>query len=364
MSPDSACLAVRIAPSVWGQCRRAFWIAAGLLAVVLGGLATPSVALAHGPVNPAASSFLATVGSHPPGMRPVVVDGDQRLWLHVDPRITAIIIDNRGAPYLRFSTRGVAVNRNSAMYYPNQVPVQQAPANLGPATRPAWSMVSSGHGYSWHDGRLHALAATALTPGSSYVGTWRIPVRVNGHPAAITGVLRHAADPSLVWFWPIIVALACILAALRVRDTGLDRRVARTLAAMAILAFGTAGIGEELHGRPGVSPWQYVMLAAILAFVVWGLRRVVRGPYGWFGYFVIAVAAVWQGASLVGVLTQGFVLIALPVAVARIAVVACLAAGAGLLPVIFRLAELPERGRVAPPEGATGWDEEEWDDGL
>ncbi len=322
-------------------------LASGLALV---GLGHPAAASAHGPVNPAASSYLATVRSAPQGVRVLVVDGDQRLWLQADPRLTVIVLDYRGAPYLRFSARGVEVNLKSAMYYLNQVPAELPPSGLGPRTAPSWSPVTGGHGYGWHDGRLHALAATALAPGQRYVGAWTVPLRVDGRPAVIAGGLRYAPDPSLVWFWPIVVALACALAGLRVRRDALDRRLARALALPALVGVAVAGAAEELHGRPGVVAGQFVLLALVLAFVAWGLQRLVRRQEGWFGYFLIAVAAMWEGASQIGVLTHGFVLIALPAAPARAAVALCLATGVALLPVIVRLAERPER--IPTPAGA------------
>jgi hypothetical protein len=87
--------------------------------------------------------------------------------------------------------------------------------------------------------------------------------------------------------------------------------------------------------------------------------------HGWFGFFLIALAAIWEGASLVGVLVHGFVLVALPAFAARSVVVACLAAGGALLPLIFRLAE-PERRRsqVHGDRTEPDWESEaawEWD---
>jgi hypothetical protein len=369
MSPDSACLPMRIAPAVPVQFRvathdcppreprpalRASSLPIVVLAAILACLGVPTSALAHGPVNPAASSYLATPHHSPAGLRAIVVDGDQRLWLSVDSRLTVLVLDYRGAPYLRFSPRGVQVNHDSAMYYSNQVPAEQVPSGISPSTPPSWSPASNGHGYSWHDGRLHALAATALAPGSRYAGTWSIPLRVEGRPAVISGGLRYAPNPSPVWFWPILVAVGCALAGLRVRQSELDLRMARTLALSAVAAVAVTGFGEELHGRPGVAYGQYILLAVVLVFVAWALRRLLRGHDGWFGYFAIALAAIWEGASLVGVLTHGFVLIALPAVGARVAVVVCLAAGGALLPVVFRLAEWPERGRIAQPAGAGG----------
>ena len=143
------------------------WRGLALAALVL--LAAPAAAQAHGPVNPAASSYLATVGRIPAGLQAKVVDGDLRMWLQSDPDQTVIVLDYRGAPYLRFSRAGVQVNHNSSMYYLNQVPAELIPGNVGPDTPPQWVQVSGGHAYEWHDGRLHALATTALAASRMFL---------------------------------------------------------------------------------------------------------------------------------------------------------------------------------------------------
>ncbi|HEY5431060.1 MAG TPA: hypothetical protein VIK04_18230 [Solirubrobacteraceae bacterium] len=320
---------------------------AGGLLVIVTALALPAAATAHGPVDPAASSFLARISQVPAGVHGQVVDGDQRLWLQVVPARTVVVLDYRGGPYLRFSTAGVDVNQASAMFYLNQVPALIPPAGIGPHVTPQWHRVSSGHAYEWHDGRLSDLAATALTPGATYAGRWRVPLEVDGAGAAIVGGLYFRPSPSIVWFWPIIVALACILAAMRLRREPLDERVARGLAALALAAFGLAAVGQELHGRPTVSIGQEITLAVMLAFVVWGARRLAVRRHGWFTFFVIAALAIWEGASRITVLLDGYVLQALPAALARVAVVACLSSGLALLPLVFAMAERPTWRRVA-----------------
>lgn len=336
-----------------------------LITVVVGLLALPGSAAAHGPVDPAASSYEAHVSSFPAGVEPKVIDGDQRMWLKVDPRMTVVVLDYTGAPYLRFSPAGVEVNQNSAMYYLNQVPPQTPPTHLGAGTQVHWSQVSSGHEYGWHDGRLHALASVALAPGATYVGRWTIPLRVDGRVATIAGGLFHAGDPSLVWFWPILVVLACVVAVLRVGRNELDLRLARGLALVAIVAFAVVGAGQQLHGRPIVSVGQLIVFAAIVVFAGWALRRLVLRRHGWFTFFLVAVAAIWEGASSITVLLNGYVLLALPALLARAAVATCLAAGVGLLPLVFRMAERPIKGvRAKAPhaEDSDGEEEFNWDD--
>lgn len=304
-------------------------------------------------------------------MQAKVIDGDQRLWLKVDPGPTAVVLDYTGAPYLRFSPAGIEVNQSSAMYYLNQVPPQTPPTHLGPDTPVRWSRVSSGDSYGWHDGRLHALASVALAPGATYVGRWTIPLRVDGAPAAIAGGLWYAGDPSPVWLWPILVVLICVLAAVRLARPELDLRLARGLALVALVAFLVVGAGHQLHGRPTVSVGQLVVLAVELAFALWALRRLVLRRHGWFTFFLVAVAAIWEGASSIAVLLDGFVLLALPAFLARVAVVTCLAVGIGLLPLVFRMAERPMRGTHPDPleleEEDDVFDSEDaqaWDAGL
>ena len=316
--------------------------------VVFGALVAPALspraADAHGPVAPVASSYFAKPLQVPPGLEAKVVDGDLRMWLRVPPNETVVVLDYRAAPYLRFSPVGVAVNHNSTMYYLNQTPFAQTPpANLTPRTPPSWHRVSSGHAYEWHDGRLHALASVALTPGVSFVGRWKVPLRVDGRLVAIDGGLWHADNPSIVWFWPILVVVACVLAAWRLRRRRLDELIARTLALVGLVAVAVAGLGVQLHGRPGVSVFHMVELALILAFVGWGMwRALLHGPR-YFSAFLIAVGAVWAGGVLVPTLLHGFVLIALPAFVARAVTVVCLASGAGLLVLVFRLFDQDDR---------------------
>jgi hypothetical protein len=87
-----------------------------LAAVLAAGGGLPGSASAHGPVAPIALDYLARVRSLPEGLDAKVVDGDQRMWLRAPSSETVVVLDYRGAPYVRFSGSGVEVNQNSAMY--------------------------------------------------------------------------------------------------------------------------------------------------------------------------------------------------------------------------------------------------------
>ena len=184
----------------------------------------PNVAIAHGPTAPVATSYLGKVTHAPVGVDARVVNGYLWLWLRVPPKQGLVVLDYRGAPYVRFSRAGVYLNENSEMYYLNQIPPEVPPAKLARETPAKWHHFSDEHEYAWHDGRIGALASTVIAPGASYVGTWSIAAMVNGHLSQISGSLWHAQDPSIVWFWPIVVLIACALAAWRLRSAPLDRR--------------------------------------------------------------------------------------------------------------------------------------------
>jgi hypothetical protein len=320
-------------------------------AVVLALVALPASAQAHGPIAPYASSYLARVASAPSGIEAKATDGDQRMWLNARPDVPVVVFDYRGAPYLRFSTSGVAVNRNSAMFYLNQNPAQTPPPGLSPGATPRWQPATSAHAYSWHDGRLHALATVALRPGASFVGTWRVPLSVDGNRAAIVGGLWHADNPSIVWFWPIVVLLACALAAARVRRHSPDALASRMLALVALAATATLAAGAELYGRPDVVAGQLVVLGLVLAFVAYGLVRVLVGRAGGVHLFLISFVALWAGGTLVSVLVNGFVLMAVPAFVARASVVLALGCGGGLF--LMLLARM-DRTADAPVPAADG----------
>jgi hypothetical protein len=320
-----------------------------VLAIAAACLVMPAAAAAHGPADPAASRWQARVTYVPAGLHAETVDGDLRLWLRAGRAITAEVLDYRGAPYLRFTPAGVFVNTNSSMWYINHVPRLTPPISLGPRTPPHWEHVSSGHAYLWQDGRLQALSRTVLAPGSRDAGRWSIPVTVNGHPDRIAGRLYHWPDPSIVWFWPIVVAVLCMLAGLRLRRPELDWRMAMGLGFVALAGFAVASVGRQLHGRPGVSVGQLIALAIELAYCGWALSWLARRRAGWLTFFVIAVAALWQGISLVEALAEGDVLLATGPLLGRLGVVACLSAGAALAPIAIVMADrdTPVRRRMA-----------------
>ncbi len=303
-----------------------------LLAAILGtSFALPQMAAADGPIAPTATDYLARVTHAPEGVEAKVTNAYLNLWVRVPAESRVTVLDFRNVPWVRFTPHGVAVNRNSWQYYLSQVPVPAVPPNgLTRSTPPHWVQVSSGHQYQWREGRLHALAAIALTPGHSYVGRWQIPVIVNGRAGSIIGGIWHRGAPSIVWFWPVFVLIACALAAWRLRSAELDRRLARPLALLllALVAVGTGG--KYLHGSPGVSPTSVVLLVLILAVLAALAKRLLSGNWGGPLLLVTAVIALWAGLTLLPTLTHGYALVALPLFAVRLIAAVLLGGGFSL----------------------------------
>jgi hypothetical protein len=318
-------MAVMAARRTGVQFRRGVAILACLTTGLVVLLALPATAPADGPITPTATDYLARVAHVPSGIRARVVDGYLNLWVQVPPTARVIVLDFAGAPWVRFTPAGVAISRNSEEYYLSQVPVPAVvPTGLTINAPPHWVMISSGHSYEWREGRLHALASVALAPGQSYVGRWRIPVTVNGHLETITGTIWHRGTPSVLWFWPVLVLLACALAAWRVRSAQLDRRLSRAVALLLLVLVAVGMGGKYLHGSPNVTAGNVLLLLVTLAVLGAIAGRLLGGRSGGPLLLLTAVIALWAGLTLLPVLTHGYALVVLPLFLVRVVAAALL----------------------------------------
>lgn len=322
-----------------------------LLAVLLALALVPASAQAHGAVDPSASSYLARVDHTPAGISAKVVDGDLRLWLRVPPGKTVFVLDYQGVPYLRFSGGRVWANQNSQMYYFDQTPPENPPPKLKRTAPARWRQVGSGRSYEWHDGRLHAFALQAIAPGTSYAGSWRIPILIGGHRSAVTGTLWYRGAPSIAWLWPIAILILCVLAAWRLRDPRLDALVARSVGALTLLGIALAAVGRDLHGRPGLAPVALVELTFIAVLTAWTAWRVARDRAGAFTFFLISVAAIWEALPLIPTLFNGYVLLSVGPFLGRLATIILLGGAVALVLPAVRLFEheRDEEGRHIEP---------------
>jgi hypothetical protein len=324
--------------------------AAGLALVALVALVHPAVAHAHGPIDPEASDNLARITHVPAGLHARVVDGDLRLWLQVPRPERVVVLDYQGAPYLRINRQGVQTNENSPMFYLNLVPPITPSISLTAHLRPAWREVSHGRVAEWHDGRLAALATDLQAPGARLLGRWYVPLTVDGRPARITGVLVHAPRPSWAWLWPIAAILLTLPALLRLRDTELERRVGAVLVAVTLAGIVAASLGSGLHGRPGLSGFRLGIMFGELLIAGWCTVRLARRRSGPIVYAATASVALLRGVTGITVLWRGYVLLALPAAVGRGAVVVCLAGGVALA--VLTIAIVDRRGHASPRPAA------------
>lgn len=266
--------------------------------------------------------------------------------MRAKPSLTVVVTGLRGEPYLRFSRAGIAVNIRSATWFLNRVRPEAVPPDVTPNARPSWKAVSSGHSWTWHDGRLHAPALAAHPAGNAYLGRWVVPLVIDGRGTAIRGGLWQSAPASLLWFWPLLLVAACIPALLKLHEARLEARVGAALAGVALVSSVVARLGRELWGRPTVSAWQLVLvgMTCLVALVLGFLYS--RPDWRVLAGMVIGIVAAYQGLALVATLRDGWVLAAVPSWLERSAAAISLASGVALVLVLIA-------DRATAPEALT-----------
>jgi hypothetical protein len=186
--------------------------------------------------------------------------------------------------------------------------------------------------------------------GDAYLGRWVVPLVVNGRGTVIRGGLWQSAPASILWFWPLLLLVACIPALLKLRETPrLEAQVGAGLAGIAIVSATVARLGRELYGRPTVSSWQLVLVGTTcliaVALAVLYSRRDWRPVAG----ILIGIVALAQGLELLSTLRDGWVLAVGPSWLERTAAGLSLASGAALV-VVSIGSGLPARAEEVDPE--------------
>lgn len=307
-------------------------------AVAAGALALPGVASAHvGRTAPVATNFRARiVGFQPPAgaLDAKVVDGDQTLWLRVPATATVLVPGVLGEPLLRFDPRGVWLNLRSPTAQTDRIDRFDLRPSANPHARPLWHRVASGHAYAWHEHRLHLLEPLARTRSSAGVlGPWSIPLIVDGRRHTLNGVLDYR-PPGPGWAWiglTCLLGLAAAAATVLARERGPQAAVALGLAAT--LLIWAVRVGRELYGRPAVGTIGYLEIALTsvvgVALLVGLLNR--DRDVRVFTAFLAGFGSIYEGLTMLPVLTHATALTALPSGVARVAVVLILGLGTGAL---------------------------------
>jgi hypothetical protein len=306
-------------------------------------LAMPSTALAHaGKSPPVATNFSARIDGIVPASTTVeakTVDGDQNLWLRTAPRATVLIPGTVGEPLLRFDPSGVFLNLRSLTAESDRIDRFDLKPDPNPHAAPLWHRLTSGHSYLWHEHRLHVLEPLARDRrASGPLGRWVVPLVIDGRRHALEGVLVYRKPSSA---WPLI-ALACVLALIPpgtlAVSSAVSRRVAVVAALGAVLVIWAVRIGRELYGRPSVGITGEVEIALtslVGAALVYGLVRRDEGVR-MFVALLAGFACLYQGLTMLPVLTHAVALTALPTPVARIGVAAIFGLGGGVLAVTLR----------------------------
>ena len=272
-----------------------------------------------------------------------VYQSDRALALTVRNGHRVVAFGYLGEPFLRVTGLGVEVNLASPT-------VAGAGLLKGLSRRagagPSWHLRSSGRTVVWHDARLRGL------PHGVERGRWRIPLVVDGRRVVLAGELRRARAPSL-WPWLVLCLPFVALTALVFfrRRTVLVRRASVGFGALAAVATIATAAGFALDTYASEGRW--VEGGNELVFALVGLAVLVRGSDdaravagGALGLLGLAV-----GLGKLPVLLHGIVLSALPGALARLAVVLAIWAGAAAtalgLAVFFGLMEAPLRTKEA-----------------
>ncbi len=290
-----------------------------VVAAVLGALALPATGEAHSSASVIAVDYEAKLARSviTTGVTARVIDGNRKLQLTVSPPHTVVVEGYGGEPFLRFDGSGVSVNERSLTAVANKLTERGATPALGKGARPRWRSISGDHAFAWHDHRLAVVAGSMA--GTGRVGSWSIPLRVDGAPVRVQGGLWHSpAAP--VWPWLILVLAAVGMAiAVAVRGSSHVRR--STVYACVVVAgasFLSASSGFSLaHSTPGT--WVSVSLPfviAAIAIAVFVLRPELRFAVA----AGVALLIVAESVSQLNVFLHGYVVSALSAPVARSAV--------------------------------------------
>ena len=244
-----------------------------------------------------------------------VVDGDQAVWVRLGSGHELIVLGVIGEPFLRIGGSGVFVNTLSPTAQIDKVGGSSVKPSFEQHVAPHWMKVGSGSSYRWHDHRLHALALLGGAGLARRLGSWTIPLRLDGGAAAIRGGLWYRPAPD-VWLW-LLIPLMSVVGAVVVLRSGnvlLARRATRWLAAVAVVALVVARAGREFYGRPTPAVAGYMSFAVGVIVVVWALYRfLVRSTdYTGLAALVIGVVAAAEAAALLAVLYRPVVLAVFP----------------------------------------------------
>lgn len=189
-----------------------------LLMTVLLSLALPGAASAHlGRTRPSGyvSKVEHIVSAHGVSARAYA---SGRFTLSVPEGHEVVVSGYEGEPYLRFAGERIYENARAPTAFINRN--ESAPESAGAAAAPRWHEIGRGRHWTWHDHRIHWMAATAPAAirahpdQSHHVFDWTVRATVDGAPVRIVGSLnwraRHGV-PGIEW-WILLAAVSALVA--------------------------------------------------------------------------------------------------------------------------------------------------------
>lgn len=322
--------------------------------LVIAWLGNSAPAWAHAGRSPSAAvDDRARITSIAPAHAPFevrVVDGDQDLWLRIELGNELVILGSIGEPFLRFADGAVYANTRSSTAQTDLFGLVPTKPSLNPNTPAQWWRLTKGYTYLWHDHRIHALALVSGAGPPRKLGSWVVPLRIDGEKGAITGELWSVAPPAK-WFW-LLLPVAIVLAAIALLRFGPSARARLGLilvAVLTILAVVTARTGRDLYGRPDVTTARQISIAVGVAVALLAMERLARG--GWGVKLIVAMATgvvgVVQGITLLSAFWHGPVLVAIPGGLARLCI--ALALGGGIATLVLTFGGAADRGSELEP---------------
>jgi hypothetical protein len=165
-------------------------------------MAFAAPALAH-QGNPNFRSNITSIGPDGSGLSAQMLDYDDSIELHDTGKRTIVINGYNGEPYARIESNGtVQQNQRSPAVYLNaeRLGGGAVPKSADPNAPPEWQTIDKTGRFVWHDHRSHWMS-TALPPQvknkskPAFIFDWKVPVSIDGKPAAIRGNLFwHGED--------------------------------------------------------------------------------------------------------------------------------------------------------------------------
>jgi hypothetical protein len=146
--------------------------------------------------NPDYESVVTSVNV--PGLKVQVLNGDDRLQVINDTGKVVVIEGYEGEPYARLLPDGhVQINERSPATYLNDDPRGDVdvPKIADAKAQPVWKAADGNERFQFHDHRIHWMAdgdppqVRGKTDQRQKVFDWKVPMTVDGKPAAIAGTL-------------------------------------------------------------------------------------------------------------------------------------------------------------------------------